>query len=489
MDTMKTRLPRRGFLGGSLAAAALAWSPSARSWVGGGAPGPGDIKIPALDGELLTDAGTLAEAADDFGHIVHRSPVAVLVPGSVEDIARMVRFGHAHGIKVAAARGIGESHSCNGQSQVEGGVVIDMRALRTIHSIGAHSADVDAGVRWIELLQAAVPRGKSPPTLTDFIDLSIGGTLSVGGIGGQVHRHGLQVDNVLELDVVTGKGQLVTCSACRHRELFDAVRGGLGQFGIIVRARVKLLDVPAMARTYTATYDDLATFTADQLAAVDSGRFDYVEGSVNAAAGGGWSYQIELVKYFAPAHPPHDAALTAGLHALPGTLAAADSTYFDFTNRVAPTIAFLQSIGAWDVPHPWLDLFVPAPDVVSVVGAALAELTPADTGGGPILLYPFATSRVTAPFARVPDASHAFLFSILRFALPPIPPVVGAMMAQNRAFHDANAAVGGKLYPVDAIDFTQDDWEAQLAPYWDDFLDAKARFDPHHVLAPGQGIF
>ena len=67
---------------------------------------------------------------------------------------------------------------------------------------------VDAGVRWIELLQATVPQGKSPPTLTDFIELSIGGTLSVGGIGGQAFRWGLQVDNVLELEVITGRGEL-----------------------------------------------------------------------------------------------------------------------------------------------------------------------------------------------------------------------------------------------------------------------------------------
>jgi FAD/FMN-containing dehydrogenase len=471
-----------------LAAAALAWSPAAKSWVGGGAPGPGDIKIPALDGQLLTDPTTLAQAADDFGHIVHRSPIAVLVPGSVEDIARMVRFGHAHGIKVAAARGLGESHSCNGQSQVDGGVVIDMRALRTLHGISGHVADVDAGVRWIELLEAAVPLGKSPPTLTDYIDLSIGGTLSVGGIGGQIHHAGLQVDNVVSLDVVTGKGQLVTCSACENRDLFDAVRAGLGQFGIIVRARLRLVDVPPMARTYTAVYDDLGTYAADQLAAVDSGRFDYVEGSVNWA-GTGWTYQIEAVKYFDPAHPPDDAALTAGLRPLPGTLAAADSTYFDFANRLAPTVAFLQSIGAWGLPHPWLDLFVPAPDVVSFVGQTLSQITPADTGGGPILLYAFPTAKVGAPFARVPDTSHAFLFSLLRFGAPPTPAVISAMMAQNRAIYDANAALGGKLYPVDAIDFGPDDWEEQLEPHYDAFLAAKARFDPHHVLTPGQNIF
>lgn len=101
-------------------------------------------------------------------------------------------------------------------------------------------------------------RGKSPPTLTDYIDLSIGGTLSVGGIGGQVFAHGLQVDNVLELQVVTGKGKLVTCSPTHRKKLFNSVRAGLGQFGIIVRARVRLVDVPSTVRVYTAFYTEFA---------------------------------------------------------------------------------------------------------------------------------------------------------------------------------------------------------------------------------------
>ena len=130
---------------------------------------------------LRTDAGARTAVADDFGHLVHRRPVAVLEPGSVEDIARLIRFARRHGIGVAAR---GEGHAAFGQAQVRGGVVIDMGRLARVHSVGATSADVDAGVTWRTLLDHTLPRGLVPPALTDYQDLSVGGTLSVGGIGG-----------------------------------------------------------------------------------------------------------------------------------------------------------------------------------------------------------------------------------------------------------------------------------------------------------------
>ena len=125
-------------------------------------------------------------------------------------------------------------------------MVIDMSTLATVHEINAGDALVDAGLRWSDLLRQTLPLRLAPPTLNDYIDLSIGGTLSVGGVGAQSFRRGPQVDNVLELTVVTGRGELVTCSPTQNRQLFDAVRAGLGQFGVIVQARLRL--VPAAAQ-------------------------------------------------------------------------------------------------------------------------------------------------------------------------------------------------------------------------------------------------
>jgi cytokinin dehydrogenase len=81
-----------------------------------------------------------------------------------------------------------------------------------------------AGATWSGVLAATLPFGLTPPVLADYLRLSVGGTLTVGGVGAMTARHGLQADNVLELDVVTGRGDLLTCSPERHPDLFDAVR-------------------------------------------------------------------------------------------------------------------------------------------------------------------------------------------------------------------------------------------------------------------------
>jgi cytokinin dehydrogenase len=485
---MTQPLVRRTFLGASIAAVAAAWSPEARAWV---PVGPGGVTLSGLDGQLLTDAPTLALAGDDYGHIVHKSPQAVLVPGSINDIIKAVNFARVHGIKVGGTRGLGDglSHSTQGQAQVEAGILIDMSGLSTIHEINADDALVDAGVRWNDLLQATVPLGKSPPTLTDYLDLSVGGTLSVGGIGGQAFRHGLQVDNVLELDVVTGKGQLVHCSPTVKPLLFNAVRAGLGQFGIIVRARVRLVPVLPQVRVYAAQYSDIHAFTDDQLALIDDGRFDYVEGSASPDGSGGWSYALEAGKYFDPAAPPNDAAQLAGLSYLPGTATTADSSYYDFANRLAPTVAFLKSIGAWGLPHPWLNIFLPSAEAPSFIEGVLDDATLNEVGQGPVLLYPVKRSKLLTPFFRVPSSPRLFLFSMLRNAVPPTTAQIDTLVAANRTIYEDCVSIGGKRYPIDSVPMSHDDWQEHFSPLWHIFVLAKVEFDPYNVLAPGQGIF
>ncbi|MDI1436658.1 FAD-binding protein [Polyangium sorediatum] len=484
---MPDSLARRRFLKTVVAAAAVAvvaFDPTTKAWASH--HGPGKVKIPKLDGELLFDAATRTQAADDFGHIISKTPSAVLVPGSVDDIVAIVKFARKFGFAVAGSRGLGESHSTYGQAQLDVGVVIDMRALAEIHEISTHSVLVDAGVRWSEILAVTVPLGKSPPTLTDYIELSVGGTLSMGGIGGQVSRHGLQVDNVLELEVVTGEGKRVKCSPTKRAALFHAVRSGLGQFGIIVRARIRLVDVAPMARVYTATYTDAAVFAADQMALADDQRFDYLEGMAELQPAGAPIYKLEATKYFTPGTPPDDSAMLAGLSFVPGTVVTNDVTYFDFANRIAATVAFLQSVGAWALPHPWIDVFVPGPDAAAFVESRLAEEDASTMGGGPILFYAFRRDKVTTPFLALPDTEHVFLFSLLRFAPPE---AVAGLVAQNRAVYDELVPLGGKRYPIGSLDVTQADWQDHFGDAWADFVAAKEEYDPDYVLTPGHGIF
>src|SRR5688572_13467521 len=137
---MKSGYSRRRILQG-LAGAPLVigWNPRARSWVTEAAACD-FTGLPPLDGVLHLDPATRATFADDFGHLVSRQPCAVLTPGSVRDLDKMVVFAGEHGLKVSMNGQSGtpdlrESHSNFGQAQVEGGVAIDSRPLSDIDDI------------------------------------------------------------------------------------------------------------------------------------------------------------------------------------------------------------------------------------------------------------------------------------------------------------------------------------------------------------------
>jgi hypothetical protein len=345
----------------------------------------------------------------------------------------MVRFARRNDIKVAAR---GQAHSTQGQAQVEAGVVIDMTTLATVHEINSSNALVDAGTRWLDLLNQSIPQGLTPPTLIDFLELTVGGTLSLRGIGSQAFRFGPQVDNVLELQVVTGEGELVTCSRVQNSTLFDAARSGLGQFGLIVRARVSLVPAPPNVRLYQAFYSSLPVFLSDLEKLTDDRRFDTLQGFAVPNGAGGWLYQLETTKYFSPGNEPDNASLLSGRNFNPGTQSTQDMTYFDYMNRLAPLVAFLRLIGVWDLPHPWVNLFVPAANAEILIGETLANLTLDDVGQGPILIYPFNRELFRTPFFRVPDSRHFFIFSLLRNAVPPTPERVAQLVAANRAMYD-----------------------------------------------------
>jgi len=370
---MATRLGRRNFLVGVVAGTAvLAFDPCHHAWITTAhADHPDGISIPELDGELIVETASLAEAADDFGHIVQRTPVAVLRPGSRHDIRTLIQFANHHHIQVAMR---GQGHSMFGQAQAEAGVIIDSRTLHTIHHIDANTAVVDAGVRWGDLLTATLAQGRTPPVLTDFLELSVGGVLQVGGIGGHAHRAGFVVDSVRALQVVTGEGHLLTCSPSHEADLFHAVLGGLGQFGLIIQAHIQLIPAPTQARVLQLFYTDLDQYVADQHVVVMDERFSYLEGQVVPASGNGWMFMLEAARYYTPPQEPDNTALLDGLRPDAGTMIQ-EFLYVDWQNRLAPVVTALRQNGVWSFPHPWFNVFLPGSQVVAYVRDVLAHLS------------------------------------------------------------------------------------------------------------------
>ncbi|HYP74400.1 MAG TPA: FAD-binding protein [Polyangiaceae bacterium] len=482
---------RRAVLMG-LGAAALVtgFDPVTRSWISAAHAATID-HVPDLDGELWTDPSSLAPYADDVGKIIHQTPVAVLRPGSARDIQKMVRFCRKRRIKIAAR---GQGHSTFGQSQVAGGLVIDMASLNKIHSLGPCTAEVDGGATWKQLVNASVPLGYTPPALTGYINLSIGGTLSMGGVS-STNAQGAQVDNVRELEVVTGEGELVRCSSSCNTQLFEAVLAGVGQCGIITRATVEVVPAKPQSRVFLLNYTDNATFFNDFRTLLNRGEFDGLYNIWVPGDSGGLVYQLNAIKHFDPAHPPDDASLLRGLHYDRATSTSSDSSYLDQVQSVDVIIDFLRSIGLFDaVIHPWFDVFLPDAKVEQYVADVLPTLTPEDVGPtGFMLLFALKRSKLKRPLLRVPErGDYVYLFDILTSSsVPgdPDPAFVSRMLARNRRLFEKARDLGGTRYPIGSLEFSRSDWERQYGNQWDDFKRAKRRFDPDALLAPNLGIF
>jgi FAD/FMN-containing dehydrogenase len=461
-----------------------AFDPITRCWVPSGAPAA--VPLPALRGELGRDDAALRWAAEDFGHVVHHRPRAVLRPGGVADVVAMVAFAAEAGLSVAA-RGAG--HSTYGQAQTAGGIVVDMAALAEVGQVHGDRITVQAGALWSEVLDATLAHGATPPVLTDYLGTSVGGTLSVGGVGGASHRHGLQVDSVLALDVVTGTGDVLSCSPEQNRGLFDAALAGLGQCGVITAATLRLLPAPARARCYRLYYQDLGSYLADQrLLVAGEGRFDYLEGQI-VPGPGGWRCLLEVAVYYTPPSTPDDGDLLAGLAHDRADEEIEDLGYRDFQHRLAPGEAMLRATGEWLHPHAWLNVWLPAPTTAQVVSEVLGGLTAADLGhSGLAMLYPVRPDRIHAPLARVPESDVAWLFALLRTAAADDPTSGAAMIEANRRCYERAVAHGGTAYPVNTMPMSQDDWRAHFGPQWSRLLAAKDEFDPNRLLAPGQHV-
>jgi cytokinin dehydrogenase len=485
-------IARRQFLAGLGAVTVFGFNPAARSWVKNAEASAPFDRIPPLDGVLVMDATSLAADAVDVGNIVHHTPVAVLRPGSVEDIQVMIRFCRRLRIKVGAR---GQGHTTFGQSQVEAGLVIEMSSLGKVHSVDPTRADVDAGVLWKNLLQTIVPQGLTPPALTGFTGLTFGGTLSVGGIS-STFATGAQVDYVRELEVVTGEGEAKRCSARENPELFGAALAGLGQCGIITRAVVDLVPALPLVRLYQVAYADASTFFRDFRTLLDREELDeaFNVGIPNGA--GGFMYQLNAVKYFDPLSPPDQDRLLRGLSFSPSSsqVTVVDIPYLDYLLRVDAAIDLFKQIGLWDgVLHPWFDVFLPNRTVEQYVGEVTSTLTLDDVGAtGFLLLFAKKTANFKRPLLRVPDSDRwFFLFDILtaNAAPGPDPAFQARMLDRNRRLFEKARRAGGTRYPIGAIEFDRADWIRQYGEEWPALVRLKRRFDPDGILTPGPGIF
>ena len=440
---------------------------------------------PLVEAALYCEKDACIAAAYDFGNIINIRPEAVLMPLSNADIAAAVRSALSQKLQVAAR---GQGHSTYGRCMVADGVVIDMKLLNTIDEIQAGRVVVGAGATWKSVLEATLRQGLTPPVLTNYLNLSVGGTLAVGGIGGTSSRFGMQADHVLEFDVVTGDGRELTCSRESNPDLFDAVRGGLGKCGIVTRATLALMPAPDRVRRYQLFYPDLASLAADQRRVLAEDRFDQLQGAIIPDGKGAWQFQLEGAVHYRGDSAPDDHAVLANLSDKRGAAVVTDLTYWDDTLTFEKLEAALRSKGVWSGPQPWLFTFLAGSNTERVASELMQGLSVDDLGAfGRITFYPMRTNAFHTPLARLPQDSVAFAFNIVRIGTGK--EKVQQLVSQNRALYEQIRAADGVLYPVSALPMSQEDWKLHLGTRWPALAEARRRYDPHNMLTPGYEIF
>lgn len=459
----------------TLASAALA----------GQSQGPSDGSsagaVPDCDPELC------AAAAEDFGHVVRRQPRAVFRPTTAAAIADILRQAREQGLAVAAR---GQGHAIYGRAMAEGGIVIDLAAMATIHRIESDRVVVDAGATWQAVLESTLAEGLVPPVLTNYLGLSIGGTLAVGGIGGSSWRLGMQTDQVLELDVVTGGGRQLTCSPASNPDLFDAVRAGLAQCAIITRATLRLVRAPERVRRFQLFYPDLTSLTADQLHVLAEARFDQLQGAVVPDGTGGWRYVLEAGVFHDGHSVVDDKTLLAGLSDHRATAIVTDLTFRDDAMAFAKLETVLRSNGQWFNPHPWLLTFLRGSNAVEVARDVIAATNSEDIGPfGRITYYPMFSDECRTPLVRLPEERIVFPFNLIRIPGSADRANAERLIARNRELYDRIRGTGGVLYPVSAFAMSPEDWTKHFGAGWQSLREARLRHDPGGILTPGYELF
>ena len=173
--------------------------------------------------------------------MIDRRPAAIVRPTSIADVIQTVRFAREHGI-AASVRGGG--HSVAGKAVADKVMMIDLSLMREVQvDAEKQTALAQGGATWgafdLESEKFGLATTGGVISSTGVCGLTLG-----GGIGWLMGKHGLSCDNVISADMVNAEGNHLSVSATENEDLFWAIRGGGGNFGIVTAMEFRLHDLP-----------------------------------------------------------------------------------------------------------------------------------------------------------------------------------------------------------------------------------------------------
>jgi len=185
----------------------------------------------SLRGDLLTpDSAEYDDTRAVYNAMIDKKPSAIAMCVDAADVQTCVNFARENGVPLAICSG---GHNAGGLGSVDGGLVINLSKMRGIRVDPKNkTVRVQAGCRWGDVDHAAHPYGLAVPAGI-ISTTGCGGLTLGGGLGHLTRKYGLTIDNLLEADVVLADGSMVVASADENPDLFWALRGGGGNFGVV----------------------------------------------------------------------------------------------------------------------------------------------------------------------------------------------------------------------------------------------------------------
>ena len=415
-----------------------------------------------------------------------RRPSVIVRPADARDVAHVVRLAAETGTELAVRSG---GHSGAGHSTSEGGLVLDLRDMKAL------DIDVEGRTAWAETgltageYTAAVAAHGLATGFGDTGSVGLGGITLGGGVGYLVRKHGLTIDSLLATELVTADGRILHVDATSHPDLFWAIRGGGGNFGVATRFQFRLHELHSFVGgmlVLPATAETIAGFMAEAAAAPE---------------------ELSTIANVMPAPPMpvlpeevHGQLVILGMLAYAGDADAGERAMAPFRALATPLA----------------DLVRPMP---------YAEMFPVDEGGGDY--HPTAVARtmfvdtidrsVAETVVRHLEASDASMrvaqLRMLGGAMARVahdatafPHRQSRIMVNVAAFYDGPDDRAGReawvgdfaaaLHQGDDgayVNFLADEGAARVrtaypGPTWDRLLDIKRRYDPGNLFRLNQNI-
>jgi FAD/FMN-containing dehydrogenase len=236
----------------------------------------------------LPDDNDYNDVRQVWNAMIDRRPAAIVCASGIADVMATVKFANQRGLPVAIRGG---GHNVAGSAMCDGGIVIDLARFKSVKvDANQRRAQAGGGVLWREYDWETQAFGLASPggaiSTTGIAGLTLG-----GGYGYLSRRYGMACDNLLSADVVTASGEFVTANSELHPDLFWALRGGGGNFGVVTSFEFQLHPVRealsgiiafsfAMSNTVLQRYRELCSKASDDLTmmaailpAPDGGKF------------------------------------------------------------------------------------------------------------------------------------------------------------------------------------------------------------------------